>query len=134
APDRRRAVTEILDGLDAGLTLPASWYGRDETVHRLELERIFARTWQYAARAEELAEPGSYVAGRAGHIPVVVVRRRDGDLRAFVNVCRHRGHLVAEGSGRRESLQCPYHAWTYDLDGQLRRAPRSDREPDFDPV
>ena len=64
--------------------------------------------------------------------PVVVVRDKQGLLRAFVNVCRHRGSLVCEGEGRRETLQCPYHAWTYDLDGSLRTAPRSDREPDFD--
>ena len=53
---------------------------------------------------------------------------------AFVNVCRHRGHVVVEGSGCRETLQCPYHAWTYGLDGALRKAPRSEREPGFDPA
>jgi choline monooxygenase len=68
----------------------------------------------------------------AGQIPVLVTRARDGELRAFINVCRHRGHIVASGSGTRETLQCPYHAWTYALDGRLRTAPRSDREPGFD--
>ena len=87
--------------------------------------------WQYAARADQVAEPGAYVATRAGQLPVVVVRGRDGELRAFVNVCRHRGSIVCEGEGRRETLQCPYHAWTYDLDGSLRAAPRADREPGF---
>ncbi len=62
-----------------------------------------------------------------------MTRAGDGELRAFVNVCRHRGHLVAQGAGCRETLQCPYHAWTYELDGTLRRAPRSEREPEFDP-
>ena len=61
-----------------------------------------------------------------------VTRARDGELRAFLNVCRHRGHVVANGSGTRETLQCPYHAWTYGLDGRLRAAPRSDREPGFE--
>lgn len=79
-----------------------------------------------------MAEPGSYFAAQVGHVPVVVVRGSDGTLRGLVNVCRHRGHLVVEGAGCRETLQCPYHAWTYDLDGTLRRAPRSDREPGFD--
>jgi carnitine monooxygenase subunit len=65
-------------------------------------------------------------------VPVAVVRGSDGLLRGLVNVCRHRGHLVVEGTGCRETLQCPYHAWTYNLDGTLRRAPRSDREPGFD--
>ena len=59
-----------------------------------------------------------------------MTRARDGVLRAFVNVCRHRGSIVAEGAGRRESLQCPYHAWTYGLDGSLRAAPRADFELD----
>jgi choline monooxygenase len=77
-------------------------------------------------------EPGSFFTCVAGATPIVVVRGRDGELRAFVNVCRHRGHEVAQGCGRRETLQCPYHAWTYDLDGSLRAAPRSEREPGFD--
>jgi choline monooxygenase len=62
----------------------------------------------------------------------VVVRDQAGELNAFVNVCRHRGTQVMYGEGRRETLQCPYHAWTYALDGTLRTAPRSERETDFD--
>jgi carnitine monooxygenase subunit len=61
-----------------------------------------------------------------------VTRARDGELRAFVIVCRHRGFVVAAGEGQRESLQCAYHAWTYALDGSLRAAPRAEREPGFD--
>jgi phenylpropionate dioxygenase-like ring-hydroxylating dioxygenase large terminal subunit len=112
-------------------TLPWAWYA-DPDVLRHEGERIFARTWQYAGHTGQVAEDGSYFATSAGQIPVVVTRARDGELRAFVNVCRHRGHVVADGSGRRETLQCPYHAWTYGLDGALRAAPRSDREAGFD--
>jgi phenylpropionate dioxygenase-like ring-hydroxylating dioxygenase large terminal subunit len=112
-------------------TVPWDWYS-DPAVLRLERERIFRRTWQYAGRADQIAEPGSYVACEAGGIPIVVVRDKQATLRAFVNVCRHRGSLVCEGEGRRETLQCPYHAWTYDLDGSLRAAPRADREPGFD--
>ena len=96
--------------------------------------RIFATSWQYACPLESVAEPGAFTTMQAGHVPVVIVRGRDGELRGFVNVCRHRGHLVATESGCRETLQCPYHAWTYDLDGTLRRAPRSEREPGFDPA
>lgn len=112
--------------LERGYTLPASWYS-DPEIWALERERIFARTWQYAGPVEWLPGHGSYFTSRAGHIPVVVVR--DGDeIRAFVNVCRHRGHLVAAGRGRRNTLQCPYHAWTYGLDGCLRSAPRAREE------
>ncbi|MEJ7568189.1 MAG: aromatic ring-hydroxylating dioxygenase subunit alpha [Gaiellaceae bacterium] len=114
-----------------GRTIPFDWYA-DPTVLRLERERIFRRTWQYAGRAEQVVESGSFFACHVGGIPVVVVRGRDSVLRAFLNVCRHRGSLVCEGEGKRETLQCPYHAWTYELDGSLRAAPRADREADFD--
>ena len=106
-------------------TLPWHWYSA-ESVLRLEQERIFRRAWQYVGHLGQVAEPGSFFASRAGDVPVVVTRATDGELRAFLNVCRHRGSVVAEGDGRRESLQCPYHAWTYGLDGALRSAPRSD--------
>jgi phenylpropionate dioxygenase-like ring-hydroxylating dioxygenase large terminal subunit len=119
--------------LDEGWTLPASWYS-DEAVLGLEREQIFASAWQYAGPAEHVAEPESFMASIAGHVPVVVTRDKDGELRGFVNVCRHRGHVVAHGCGSRATLQCPYHAWTYGLDGSLRRAPRSDREAGFDPA
>ena len=114
-----------------GRTIPFDWYA-DPAVLRLEQERIFRRAWHYAGRADQVAEPGSFFTCDAGGVPLVVVRDREQTLRAFLNVCRHRGSLVCEGEGKRESLQCPYHAWTYGLDGSLRAAPRSDREPGFD--
>ncbi|MDX6398751.1 MAG: choline monooxygenase [Gaiellaceae bacterium] len=114
-----------------GRTLPFDWYS-DPAALRLERERIFRRTWQYAGRADQIAEPGSFFTADAGGVPIVVVRDQESVVRAFVNVCRHRGSLVCEGEGRRETLQCPYHAWTYDLDGSLRAAPRADREPGFE--
>jgi choline monooxygenase len=126
------AGLEIPNPVADGWTLPASWYA-DSNVSALERERIFARTWQYVGRADQVTQRGSYFVSQAGHVPILVVRGRDEMLRAFVNVCRHRGHPVASGEGCRETLQCPYHAWTYDLDGSLRRAPRADRERDFDP-
>jgi phenylpropionate dioxygenase-like ring-hydroxylating dioxygenase large terminal subunit len=112
-------------------TLPWSWYANPEVLRR-EGERIFARAWQYAGHAGQLADEGSYFASVTGQIPVVVTRARDSRIRAFLNVCRHRGHVVATGAGSRETLQCPYHAWTYGLDGALRAAPRADHEPGFD--
>src|SRR4051794_5963848 len=117
--------------LEEGWTLPASWYS-DATVAALERERIFARTWQYGGPAEQVATPGSFLATQAGHVPIVVTRDREGILRGFVNVCRHRASTIVSGCGSRETLQCPYHAWTYGLDGSLRKAPRSGREADFD--
>ena len=67
-----------------------------------------------------------------GDVPVVLVRDREDTLRAFLNVCRHRGSIVCEGAGTRETLQCPYHAWTYGLDGRLITAPRGNREGGID--
>ncbi|MGH3009989.1 MAG: aromatic ring-hydroxylating oxygenase subunit alpha [Gaiellaceae bacterium] len=110
-------------------TLPYSWYSDPEILRR-EQERVFHAAWQYAGHAGQLAEPG-YFATRAGRMPVVVTRDRYGELRAFLNVCRHRGSVVAEGERSRETLQCPYHAWTYGLDGRLRTAPRSEEESGF---
>jgi len=125
------AGSGLREQLARGLTLPASWYS-DPDIFRLEQDRIFRHTWQYAGTVQHVADPGQYLTCRVGGVPIVVVRGRDRELRAFVNVCRHRGHEVAQGCGKRETLQCPYHAWTYDLDGSLRAAPRSDREPGFD--
>ena len=127
------AIARVDQPLGDGWTLPASWYS-DPRVSALERERIFASAWQYAGPLEWVAEPGCFFAAQVGHVPVAIVRGKDGTLRGFVNVCRHRGHLVVSGEGCRETLQCPYHAWTYDLDGTLRKAPRSEREPGFDPA
>jgi choline monooxygenase len=113
-------------------SLPWSWYSDPEVLRR-EHERIFLRSWQYVGHVGQASEPGSFFTGALGLAPVVVTHARDGELRAFLNVCRHRGFVVAEGEGRRETLQCRYHAWTYELDGRLRAAPRSEREPAFDP-
>jgi choline monooxygenase len=112
-------------------TLPYSWYVDPEILRR-EQKRIFRSAWQYAGHTGEAPEPGTFFAARAGSTPVVVTRARDGELRAFLNVCRHRGHQVVEGTGKRETLQCPYHAWTYGLDGSLRSAPRADELADLD--
>ena len=110
-------------------TLPYRWY-TDPEILELEQKRIFGPAWQYVGHTAQLSQPG-YFATELGRTPVVVTRDRDGVLRGLVNVCRHRGHVVAEGEGSRETLQCPYHAWTYGLDGRLRAAPRSEEEPDF---
>jgi choline monooxygenase len=112
-------------------TLPFSWYSDEEQLRR-ERRAIFARSWQYAGRAAEVAEPGSFLATDAGGVPILVTRDKAGELRAFLNVCRHRGAVLTEGCGKRATIQCHYHAWTYDLDGSLRTAPRADREASFD--
>jgi phenylpropionate dioxygenase-like ring-hydroxylating dioxygenase large terminal subunit len=111
-------------------TLPWSWYS-DPDVLRREQDRIFRRTWQYVGHTGRVEGLGDRFAAWAGDVPVLVVRADEG-IRAFLNVCRHRGSLLAEGEGKGKTIQCPYHAWTYSLDGSLRAAPRSEREEGFE--
>jgi choline monooxygenase len=119
----------IRAALDRGESLPASWY-TDPAVTAREIERIFRKSWSYVGPAAELARVGDYVTGAAGEVPVVVVRNESG-LAGYVNVCRHRRHEVMKGRGNAPVMRCGYHAWTYDLAGGLRRAPRSAAEPGF---
>ena len=100
----------------------------------LEAERaeIFRRSWQFLCHEEKLREPGSYVTARIQDRGIVAVRGTDGALRAFYNVCKHRGHELLAGAGRARQITCPYHAWTYALDGRLRRARHSERIENFD--
>ena len=123
-------ATDLGSRLDQGITLPFDWFS-DPAIYKLEQRRIFADSWLYAGVADWVAEPGQYMTCHAGLVPVVVVRDEDMNLNAFVNICRHRATEVAHGHGKRMSLQCPYHAWTYGLNGCLRQAPRSEREPGF---
>ncbi len=103
-------------------TPPASWY-LDPRLFALEREAVLLRHWQYACPLEQVAQPGQFFSGDAGGMPWVVLRHPDGDLRAFHNACRHHAAEVARGSGIAERLTCPYHGWTYELDGRLRSAP-----------
>ena len=112
-------------------TFPWDWYVSPDVL-RSEQELIFRGAWHYAGPLEWAPEPGDRFPCLAGDVPIAVVRDGERVLRALVNVCRHRGSVVVSERGRRETLQCPYHAWTYDLDGSLRAAPRSERDASFD--
>ena len=102
-------------------TIPARLYN-DPVYLELERERVFARTWQLVGRVEQVREHGQFFTAEVGNDSVVVLR--DGDaLRGFHNVCLHRAGPVASGCGKRNTLQCRYHGWTYNLDGSLRHAP-----------
>ncbi|MBS1912034.1 MAG: aromatic ring-hydroxylating dioxygenase subunit alpha [Bacteroidetes bacterium] len=103
-------------------TIPAAWY-TDPAMLIRERERIFRRTWQFAASLEDLRSPGDFVAVNVVDVPIVITRDGNGTLRAFYNICRHRAGVVARGCGNRRTLQCQYHGWTYNLDGSLRHAP-----------
>jgi len=113
-------------------TLPGRFY-HDPALWQLEQERLFARVWVCVGRGDQFPAPGHFRTVRVGDESVLVVRGEDGALRAFLNVCRHRGaQLCPAERGQTRTLQCRYHAWTYGLDGRLLRAPGLQDALDFD--
>ena len=113
-------------------TIPSRWY-TDPAFLEAEREWIFARSWQGVGHSAQVAEPGQFLTEEIAGEPVIVVRGSDGRLRAFYNVCRHRGGpLAVDREGCVRALQCKYHGWTYLLDGSLRGVPAMDRTELFD--
>ena len=125
------AMNRARAALPAARHLPGDFYTSLD-IQQLERDRIFRREWLCVAREEEFAQPGDYAARLIADEPVLICRTRNGNLRAFFNVCRHRGTQVAQGCGNRSKFTCPYHAWTYDLEGRLVGAPYTDEIVDFD--
>ena len=107
-----------------GRALEPRYYLGEDALRR-EMDTVFARSWQYAGHVGELAEPNTYITTRAGDQPVLVVRTEDGELRAYRNVCRHRGSELLTGDGKcKRAIRCRYHGWTYDsTDGRLMGVP-----------
>jgi choline monooxygenase len=105
----------------------------DPAWHNVDLKEIIGKTWQWVCHVEKLREPGSYVTIEIAEQPIAVVRGREGDLRAFYNVCKHRAHALLSGEGSTTRIMCPYHAWVYKLDGQLVRAPHTENLDGFEP-
>jgi phenylpropionate dioxygenase-like ring-hydroxylating dioxygenase large terminal subunit len=103
--------------------------------HDHERKAVFSRQWVCIGRADELAGPGDFLAHDIAGVPVFAARQPDGGVRAFVNACAHRfACVVSEAKGTVKRFTCPYHAWTYGLDGKLLRAPKMDMKPGFDPA
>lgn len=128
-----RPVSDWADlGVERSGTLPSDWYtSRD--LFDLEQEHLFRRVWMCVGRTEQVSEPGQYFTCEVANEQVVVVRDRDDRLRALSNVCLHRAGPVAMGCGQRKAFQCPYHGWTYELDGRVRRTQGMDGTEDFNP-
>ena len=139
----RRAETEtgirqILDDLAAtaarsferGRSLPPAVYTAPEALE-LEMERIFRKEWICVGRAAEIPNPGDYQTHEIAGQPIFVIRQKDRSLQAFANVCLHRCTKLLEGSGNKRRIVCPYHAWTYDSNGQLIGAPHMGKTPEF---
>jgi len=112
-------------------SMPRGFY-RDESVLSLEIDNLFLREWICVGRTEEVAGPGDYFVFQLADESVVVMCRKDRKVRAFSNVCRHRGALIASGKGNRRNLLCPYHNWAYDTFGRLISAPDIGERADFD--
>ena len=110
--------------LEAASWLPPRAY-TDPAVWAVELERVLRPSWLVIARADRLSAAGDFLTAEIAGARVLLARGQDGVIRAFHNVCRHRGMWVAEGNGRTRAFTCPYHLWTYDLDGALRTRPAS---------
>ncbi len=107
-------------------------YYNDPAVFEREKEHIFFKTWQVAGHVSQLQQPGDYVTFSVCDQDLFAIRGTDGTLRAFYNVCQHRAHELLEGSGNKTLISCPYHAWTYETDGKLRKARNSETTPGFD--
>jgi choline monooxygenase len=131
-------LREIVDRYDPDLplerasTIPAAWY-LDPRILDLERRTVFTQSWHFAARAAQLGHPGQYVTTDIAGEPVALVCGTDGVTRALFNVCRHHAAAVlTEAEGSAEHLRCPYHGWTYALDGQLKGTPDFSGACDFD--
>lgn len=116
-------VSRLLDTHRAGFSLAQEFYLSPD-VYAADVERVFMRTWHYAGHTSQLADAGSYLLDEFAGESLIIVRGRDDKIRAFYNVCRHRGsRILNERSGCVRTMRCPYHAWSYGLDGSLRAAP-----------
>ncbi len=132
-------VTEIRDKLaelkalpfEQARVMPASYYTSDDFL-QLESDYVFRRDWVCLGRADEVRGPGDFYTTELVGEPLLVTRGKDGEVRVLSNVCRHRGNIVARGSGKQSRFTCNYHAWTYDSQGQLLSAPRMSQASGFD--
>jgi choline monooxygenase len=124
-------AASLLADIERGVALPTPWF-TDPALFQAELAGVHRRSWHFAAHGGEVAEPGDVMPRQLAGVPIVLVRGDDGVVRGFVNICRHRGHSVVMEAGNQRSLQCLYHAWTYEFDGTLRAAPRSRGDDRFD--
>ena len=135
ARDTKAILAALADnargGFDNAQSLPPAIY-HDPEILSLEIDRLFRAEWLCMGRLAEIQDPGDYIARDLAGAPVFVVRQRDGGVRAFANVCLHRAAQLLDGDGHVSRISCPYHSWTYDIDGQLIGAPFMQETPGFD--
>lgn len=112
-------------------TLPA-WCYTSPAFYRREVERIWRKVWNFVGSVDQIPNPGDYFTLTFVSIPVIILRDREGKPRAFANTCRHRGSELLDGKGNCKLIVCPYHSWSYELDGKLRGAPEMDKTIGFE--
>ena len=126
----RELVENVSQPFERARAMPRSVY-TSEAFLKAELENVFARDWVSLGRASALKNPGDYLAYELAGQPIVVLRDAKGELKAYSNVCRHRMSTLLEGRGSTRAIVCPYHGWTYNLDGSLRAAPAMSKNAAF---
>ena len=125
-------VASVGRSLEESVTLPAGVY-TNESFLDLELKEIFAKEWLCLGRVEEIPNVGDYFATHIGHDPLIVVRTSTDSIKVLANVCRHKSSQLLCGAGNVKRIVCPYHAWTYDLDGTLVHTRYMEAAKNFDP-
>jgi len=116
---------------EQSFTIPARYY-QDTDILAQEKADIFYRNWWYAGHQSQLTESGCYLTVQVCDQNIIVIRDKSGELRAYYNVCQHRGHELLFGSGKVRTITCPYHAWSYGFDGDLKAARNTEKMVDFD--
>lgn len=134
-PMDRAQLERVVAPFGLSRNLPQEAYNSPE-VFQWDLENLWAASWICVGRTDDLAKPGDQKAVRIAGDGILLTRADDGRVRGFFNVCRHRGHelLAPDACAHARTIRCPYHGWTYALDGELKAAPRSGDIPGFDPV
>lgn len=126
------AFRKTTETFAAGATTLAQRYFVSPEIFAQEQERIFSRQWVFVGHQSQIAQAGDYLTTEVAGESLIIVRDKRGAIRGFYNVCRHRGsRLIENRNGRSAAIQCPYHAWTYALDGRLIGAPHMDETPGF---
>ena len=134
----KKSIDKLIDSynpnapLAQASTIPSTWY-TDESIFELEKQTVFTHSWQFAARLDQLDNLGDYVTTDIGGEPIVIVRADDQALRGFFNVCRHHAAgVMTQEAGHAPQMRCPYHGWTYSLEGELKGTPDFSEVSDFD--
>ena len=130
---RPETYTGVRRPLLESSTLPPQCYTSHDFYKR-EVQTIFMKVWNFIGRGDRIPNAGDYFTIEFAGVPVIVVRGSDGEIRAFANTCRHRGSMLAQGEGNCKAFRCPYHSWTYDIDGALIVAPQMEQTTAFDPA